>query len=173
MNLGTFLKVACYTPVLRKNAKYSICHRIVLNHWYFCSELIDFDDETGLRWAKIWLLWNSYLKIPNTRSRPCRLILQSSLGKWQELIFQVPVIHGLNGKRLMNLSKNDIAIYHDVSWYISIDHVYSTRRITYKYIMIDRLYYCTEGNWYIYHFGSFFAINWCLNMTTLVLNWYY
>ncbi len=42
------LKLACYTPAFRINAKYSTCPRIVLNNRFFCSEPIDFDDETGL-----------------------------------------------------------------------------------------------------------------------------
>ncbi len=55
-----------------------------------CSELIDFDDEMGLWWAKSWLLWNSYFKRKTLWSplpyRECGLISQyNNVWGWSKM----------------------------------------------------------------------------------------
>ncbi len=49
----SILKFSHYSIITETNLG-----KIVLTHWIFCSELINFDDETGLCLAKSWLLWD-------------------------------------------------------------------------------------------------------------------
>ncbi len=37
--------------------------RSIVKYPKLCSELINFDDETGLWWTENWQLWTVYLKV--------------------------------------------------------------------------------------------------------------
>ena len=69
---------------LREIQMVQINDRSVVKHPKLRSELINFDDETGLRWTENWQLWTVYLKVEGFNYN-CTL---NSLGKYA---------HGMGG----------------------------------------------------------------------------